>query len=101
MLLAVDTSTRWVGLALYTGSQVLGEMTWQSQNTHTVEVAPAVQELLTRAGVRSSDLRSIGVAVGPGSFTSLRIGLGQAKGLAMACRIPLVGIPTLDILAAG
>ncbi len=101
MLLAVDTSTRWVGLALYNGSQVLAEMIWQSQNTHTVEVAPAIQELLGRSGARTADLRAIGVATGPGSFTSLRIGLGLAKGLALACHIPLIGVPTLDILAAG
>jgi tRNA threonylcarbamoyladenosine biosynthesis protein TsaB len=100
MLLAVDTSTRWVGLALYNGAQVLSEMVWQSQNTHTVEVAPAIQELLDRSGVRVEDLRAIGVATGPGSFTSLRIGLGLAKGLSLACHIPLVGVPTLDILAA-
>jgi tRNA threonylcarbamoyladenosine biosynthesis protein TsaB len=100
MLLAVDTSTRWTGLALYNGVYVLGEMIWQSQNTHTVEVAPAIQELLQRAGAKTEDLRAVGVAVGPGSFTSLRIGLGLAKGLSLACHIPLVGIPTLDILAA-
>ena len=100
MLLAVDTSTRWTGLALYNGVYVLGEMIWQSQNTHTVEVAPAIQELLQRAGAKTGDLRGIGVAIGPGSFTSLRIGLSLAKGLALACRIPVVGIPTLDVLAA-
>ncbi|HEY3345325.1 MAG TPA: tRNA (adenosine(37)-N6)-threonylcarbamoyltransferase complex dimerization subunit type 1 TsaB [Anaerolineaceae bacterium] len=100
MLLAVDTSTRWVGLALYNGAQVLAEMVWQSQNTHTVEMAPAIQELLARTGARTADLRVIGVATGPGSFTSLRIGLGLAKGLSLACHIPVVGIPSLDILAA-
>lgn len=100
MLLAVDTSTRWVGLALYNGAQVLAESIWQSQNTHTIEVAPAIQDLLAHSGAKVEDLRAIGVATGPGSFTSLRIGLGLTKGLALACRIPIVGIPTLDILAA-
>jgi tRNA threonylcarbamoyladenosine biosynthesis protein TsaB len=100
MLLAVDTSTRWVGLALYNGAQVLAEMIWQSQNTHTIEVAPAIQELLTRTGAHTTDLRAIGVATGPGSFTALRIGLGLAKGLALACHIPVVGVPSLDVLAA-
>jgi len=100
MLLAIDTSTRWVGLALYDGIQVLSETVWQSQNHHTVEVAPALETLLQRSSIRPEDLRAIGVALGPGSFTSLRIGLGLAKGLALALHIPLVGIPTLDILAA-
>ncbi len=84
MLLAVDTSTRWTGLALYNGVYVLGEMIWQSQNTHTVEVAPAIQELLKRAGAKTADLRAVGVAIGPGSFTSLRIGLSLATGIALA-----------------
>ncbi|HVN56327.1 MAG TPA: tRNA (adenosine(37)-N6)-threonylcarbamoyltransferase complex dimerization subunit type 1 TsaB [Anaerolineaceae bacterium] len=100
MLLAIDTSTRWVGLALYSGAAVTGEMVWESQNHHTVEVAPALQTMLKRNGVAQDDLRAIGVALGPGSFTSLRIGLGLAKGLALALNIPVIGIPTLDILVA-
>ena len=100
MLLAIDTSTRWVGLALYNGASVTGEMVWESQNNHTVEVAPAMQTMLKRNGVAQDDLRAIGVALGPGSFTSLRIGLGLAKGLALALNIPVIGIPTLDVLVA-
>jgi len=100
MLLAVDTSTTWIGLALYDGVHVIGEMTWQTRNHHTVELSPSVQELLGRCGVRASDLQALGVATGPGSFTSLRIGLAMVKGLALALRIPVVGIPTLDVLAA-
>lgn len=100
MLLALDTSTQTVGLALYNGSQVIGESIWQTRGHHTVEVAPALAELFTRCGIKPSDLEAIGVALGPGSFTSLRIGLAIAKGLAMAVRIPLIGIPTLNILAA-
>jgi tRNA threonylcarbamoyladenosine biosynthesis protein TsaB len=48
-----------------------------------------------------ADLKAIGVAVGPGSFTSLRVGLAMAKGLALARRLAILGVPTLDILAAG
>lgn len=100
MLLAVDTSTRWVGLALYDGTQVLSEIVWQSQQHHTTEVAPALETLLDRSGASAAELRAIGVALGPGSFTSLRIGLGLVKGLALALHIPVVGVPTFDILAA-
>jgi tRNA threonylcarbamoyladenosine biosynthesis protein TsaB len=64
-----------------------------------VELAPAVFELLTRCGLTMDDIRALGVALGPGSFTSLRVGLSLVKGLALARRLPLVGIPTLDILA--
>ena len=100
MLLALDTSTQMVGMGLYDGAQIIGEMVWKTQNHHTVEIAPSINELLSRCGVRPTDLEVIAVALGPGSFTSLRIGLAVAKGMALALRIPIVGIPSLDILAA-
>lgn len=100
MLLAIDTSTSWISLALYDGISVLYETTWQSQHHHTVELAPAIDQLFERTGTQPSDLTGIVVAIGPGSFTSLRIGLAAAKGLSLALKIPLVGVPSLDILAA-
>jgi len=100
MLLAVDTSTRVVGVALYDGISVLSEVAWISQNHHTIELGPAVADTINRAGIQNSDLSAVGVAVGPGSFTGLRIGLAFAKGIAFSRRIPIIGIPTLDALAA-
>jgi tRNA threonylcarbamoyladenosine biosynthesis protein TsaB len=99
MLLAVDTSTTQMGLALYDGAQVLGECAWRSGQRHTVELAPAIADLLTRCAVTMDDVHALGVALGPGSFTSLRVGLALVKGLALSRHIPLIGIPTLDILA--
>lgn len=99
MLLAVDTSTSQVGLALYDGAQVVGEFAWRGTRRHTVELAPAVSDLLARCGATMDDVRVLGVALGPGSFTSLRVGLALVKGLSMARHIPLIGIPTLDVLA--
>jgi len=100
MLLAVDTSTAQIGLALYDGAQVNGEFAWRSSQRHTVELAPAISDLLTRCGFTMEDIRALGVALGPGSFTSLRVGLALVKGLALARHLPVIGIPTLDILAA-
>lgn len=100
MLLAVDTSTQWMGVALYDGEIVLGEMTWKTKRRHTVELAVSIETLLTRCGVSVTDLDVLGVALGPGSFTSLRIGLAHVKGMSLALHIPVIGIPTLDILAA-
>src|SRR5258706_13289960 len=99
MLLAVDTSTTQVGLALYDGAQVIGEFAWGSGQRNTVELAPAVADLLARCALTINDVNALGVALGPGSFTSLRVGLALVKGLALARHIPLIGIPTLDILA--
>lgn len=100
MLLAVDTSTAQIGLALYDGAQVLGESVWTSSQHHTVELAPALAGLLAHCGAAMDSVAALGVATGPGSFTSLRVGLSFVKGLALARNIPLIGIPTLDILAA-
>lgn len=99
-LLAIDTSTRTVGLALYDGTQVLAESTWVSHDHHTVELAPAVTDAFKKCGLSAADLGALAVATGPGSFTGLRIGMALAKGIALAQHIPLVGIPSLDILAA-
>ncbi len=99
MLLAIDTSTQWMGLALYDGSQVVAERTWRTINHHSVELSPAIDELLTRSGIKARDLGALGVALGPGSFTSLRIGLAVVKGLALALHIPVIGVPSLEALA--
>jgi tRNA threonylcarbamoyladenosine biosynthesis protein TsaB len=85
-------------LALYDGERVLAEETWRSANGHTVELAPGLVRMLERQKVLPSELRGIAVALGPGSFTGLRIGLGVAKGLALTLAMPLMGIPTLDAL---
>jgi tRNA threonylcarbamoyladenosine biosynthesis protein TsaB len=100
MLLAIDTSTAQVGLALYDGTQALGEMTWSTRQHHTTELAPALSGLLNRSAVTMDMLSALAVAIGPGSFTSLRVGLSLVKGLALARRLPIIGIPTLDIIAA-
>ncbi len=99
MLLAIDTSTRNVAIAIYDGIQVLCETIWSSRDYHTVELAPAIADVLSRAGLTIQDLKLLAVATGPGSFTGLRIGMAVAKGIALACHLPIIGIPTLDIVA--
>ncbi len=99
MLLALDTSTSELGVALYDGIRVLNETAWVTDHYHTVELAPAVLQALDRAGGKATDLQAVAVAVGPGSFTSLRVGLAFAKGMALVLHIPLIGIPTLDVVA--
>ena len=100
MLLAVDTSTAQLGLALYDGANVAAELIWTSRQRHTVELAPALSGLLGRVGISMGGLSALAVALGPGSFTSLRVGLAFVKGLALARRLPLIGMPTLEALAA-
>lgn len=100
-LLAIDSSTRSSGVALYDGVQVRYERAWHSGQFHSVELAPAIQQALQDAALTPRDLTVIAVAIGPGSYTGLRIGLALAKGLAFAGGLPLVAVPTLDVLAAG
>ena len=100
MLLAIDTSTRQAGIALYEGVRgLVAEYNWHSANRHTEELMPAIAQMLAQAGVQPSGLRAVAVALGPGSFTGLRVGLAAAKGLALAHGLTLLGIPTLDAVA--
>lgn len=99
MLLAVDTSTQSVGIALFDGNQILCEESWISRRYHTVELANAVQSNLSRAGLSAADLHVLAIASGPGSFTGLRIGMALIKGIAYTHQLSVIGIPTLDITA--
>jgi len=99
VLLAVDTSTHSTGIALFDGEQILCESNWTSQDFHTVELAPAISDSLRKANIHGDAIAAVAVATGPGSFTGLRIGLAFAKGFSLVRRLPIIGIPSLDILA--
>jgi tRNA threonylcarbamoyladenosine biosynthesis protein TsaB len=98
-LLAIDTATQFISLALHDGQQLTAEQSWFSENHHTVELAPAVYGLLNAARISAADLTALAISVGPGSYTGLRIGVALAKGMAAAHHLPLVGISTFDSLA--
>ncbi len=100
MLLAIDTSTAQIGMALYNGVTVPAEFTCASGLHHTQELAPMLARMLSQCGKKMSDIQALGVAIGPGSFTSLRVGMAFVKGLALARHLPLIGVPTLDVIAA-
>lgn len=99
MELAIDTSTRYAGVALSVQGEPIHELAWRSDQNHTVELAPAVQHLLERARASLADLQALFVALGPGGFSALRVGLSFAKGLATGLHVPLVGIGTLELEA--
>ena len=100
MLLAIDTATQRASLALHDGACVRAEMTWETAGRPSVELMPRIPWLLEHLGAKAADLTALAVSIGPGSFTGLRIGLAIAKGLSLANAIPIVGIPTLDVVAA-
>lgn len=99
MLLALDTSTDMSGIALHDGRRVLAEYVWRSRARHTVELAPEVALMMQRNELKAEALTALAVASGPGSYNGLRIGMALAKGLALSHGLPLIGIPSLDILA--
>ncbi len=98
-LLAIDTATRFAGLALYDGEVIHSEACWLSNGNHSTELMPALVRMLAQQRLTPADLTAVAVAIGPGSFTGLRIGLSVAKGLAQAQNLVILGVPTLDVLA--
>lgn len=100
MLLALDTATHQASLALHDGLQVRIEHTWESRRQHTSELLPHLIAALEQIGLTSAEICALAVTRGPGSFTGLRVGLAVAKGLALARGLPLIGVPTLDVVAA-
>ncbi|HEY0739137.1 MAG TPA: tRNA (adenosine(37)-N6)-threonylcarbamoyltransferase complex dimerization subunit type 1 TsaB [Herpetosiphonaceae bacterium] len=98
MLLAIDTSTYDTGVALYNG-RVLAECAWFSDRRHAEQVLPLIDVLLRNLDAAPADLTAIAVALGPGSWSGLRVGMSLAKSLAVAQELPLIGVPTLDVLA--
>ncbi|MGB9722428.1 MAG: tRNA (adenosine(37)-N6)-threonylcarbamoyltransferase complex dimerization subunit type 1 TsaB [Chloroflexia bacterium] len=99
MILAIDTSTANAGVALYGEAGLLGEVTWQVGEAATAQVLPVVRQLFHWLGKKPTDLSGIAVALGPGSFNGLRVGLSLGKGLARALGRPIVGLPTPEVAA--
>jgi tRNA threonylcarbamoyladenosine biosynthesis protein TsaB len=99
-ILAIDTATEFASVALYQEEAgVLAESSWHTAMNHTVELMPTVVRVLESQSLTADQLDGAVVALGPGSFTGLRIGLSVAKGLCLSLHLPIVGIPTLDIVA--
>lgn len=98
MILALDTSTDTCSLALHDGESLRAELTWQTKET-TRQTLPLVQRCFELARCRPADLTGVAVALGPGSFNGLRVGLSLGKGLAYALHMPIVGLPTPEIAA--
>lgn len=99
MILAIDTATQYAGLALYNADGIFSEEAWFSGRKHTVELMPRIDRILNLADLSVADLSALAVSLGPGSFTGLRIGLAAAKGMALPHKLPVIGVPTLDIVA--
>lgn len=99
-VLAIDTSNYALGIALLDEDKVIGEYITNVKKNHSIRVMPAIDTLLRDCDLTPKDLTKIVVAKGPGSYTGVRIGVTIAKTLAWTLNIPLVGVSSLEILAA-
>jgi tRNA threonylcarbamoyl adenosine modification protein YeaZ len=99
LLLAFDTATPAVTVALHDGARVLAGETVVSGRRHGELLAGMIEQVLGPAGLGRADLEAIAVGTGPGPYTGLRAGLVTARVLASALRIPAVGVCTLDVIA--
>ncbi|GIV97466.1 MAG: tRNA (adenosine(37)-N6)-threonylcarbamoyltransferase complex dimerization subunit type 1 TsaB [Herpetosiphonaceae bacterium] len=99
MLLAVDTSTDDASVALYSKHGLLAERTWRSGRRHSEQILPAIDDLLRDIGAGPEQIEILAVALGPGSWSGLRVGLSLVKGVAVTRGLPVVGVGSLEILA--
>ncbi|SMP67268.1 tRNA (adenosine(37)-N6)-threonylcarbamoyltransferase complex dimerization subunit type 1 TsaB [Anoxynatronum buryatiense] len=98
-LLAVESTSMAAGAALIEEDRLLGEIRLNHRKTHSEQLLPMVDQLLTLCQCPMESLEGLAVSVGPGSFTGIRIGVATVKGLAQALNLPVVGVSTLETLA--
>jgi tRNA threonylcarbamoyladenosine biosynthesis protein TsaB len=99
VILALDTATAQVSVAIGDRGRVLGEVSLRGGRRHAEQLAPAIRYLCDELDVSLTHLAAIAVDVGPGLFTGLRVGVTTAKVMAQALRVPVVGIVSLDLVA--
>lgn len=100
-ILAIDTSTKFLSLAIAEKDEILVSFHRDLERQHCARLIPEIDRLLKKAKLKLRDIDFIAFSKGPGSFTALRIGAATVKGIALATKIKIVGVPTLDVLAQG
>jgi tRNA threonylcarbamoyladenosine biosynthesis protein TsaB len=100
LLLALDTSTRQSSVALCREDELSGEYVWNAGTNHSVELLGHIQRMLAESQLTMEQVDAVAVATGPGSFNGVRVALSTAKALAFALKKPLLGVSTLDVIAA-
>ncbi len=105
LILGIDTATTAASAALVEESRIVREATGgngagAARGNHAAILLPLIDDLLREANIALSDVGAFAVALGPGSFTGLRIGLATVKGLVYGSNAPVIGVPTLHAVAA-
>lgn len=99
-ILAIDTSTDYLSLAVLKEGRIIGRFHKKSSMRHSSLLMPMIDRLLKRARLKIKAIDCFAISIGPGSFTGLRIGVATVKGLAYALKKKIVAVPTLDVIAA-
>jgi tRNA threonylcarbamoyl adenosine modification protein YeaZ len=99
VLLALDTATPLVTVALHDGTDVVVEHRSEQRMRHGEQLAPLIERVLAESGRGRQDLTALAVGVGPGPYTGLRVGLVTARTLAFVLDLPVYGVCSLDVLA--
>lgn len=100
-ILALEASAKVAGCALIEDDTLLAEFSLQNGLTHSQTLMPLVEGMFRSLGMEIGCVDAVAVSAGPGSFTGLRIGAATVKGLAYALQVPVIPVPTVDVLAAG
>lgn len=99
-ILGIDTSTMAANVAVLEDDKLICEYTINTKKTHSQKLMPMIENMLKLSEIEVKDIDAIGICVGPGSFTGLRIGMATAKAMAHVNNIPLIGVNSLEILGA-
>jgi tRNA threonylcarbamoyladenosine biosynthesis protein TsaB len=101
LILGIDTSTDMLALSIMEDEKLLGEYNLSLKRQHSEKLIPLIKEILALLNINPEDLDGVAVGIGPGSFTGLRIAITAAKMIGRINAIPVKGISTLEIMAAG
>lgn len=96
-ILAIDSSTRTLKLALKFGGDRLVKSESDADQSHGQIIIKRISDLMSSAGIKQNEIDAIVVSIGPGSFTGLRIGLAAAKGMALALNIPITSVSSFEV----
>jgi tRNA threonylcarbamoyladenosine biosynthesis protein TsaB len=101
LILLIDTALETARIGIARNGELMAQRENLQQLDHAAWLHPAIREMMEEKGLTTSQLHAVGISEGPGSYTGLRVGMAAAKGICYAENIPLIGVSTLQILAAG